>query len=411
MHNRQPRARSLFLATRFALLGCFFLARGAPAQDTVKVVEAKKTSADEMRALIAQLGNPSFSEREAADKRLASIGEPAWELLEAAILGAKDPEVRYRAGLLMQRIGKGMFSQTRRFEGHQGGNNPFVTRVVVTRDGRRAVSVGSDALRSWDLATGKQLATFDERKGAYCWGLALSADGTRVIAGCHGQQAHVFDVATGKKVRSLLGHTAPVWGVALSPDGKQALTGGGDTTVRVWDVDSGQQLRAFQGGVEEVRCLDRFGTRVVTGHFSGNDQPGTVRLWDFESGKEIRAMHGHKESVTSVAFSPDGKTLVSASWDTTVRLWDVAGGKELWCLEGHSNRVEYAGFTPDGKRVVSCGNAANPSLRLWDVATGRQLFETDTVKGGFFCVAALPDGRHCVSAGGDGVIRLWQWKR
>ena len=154
------------------------------------------------------------------------------------------------------------------------------------------------------------------------------------------------------------------------------------------------------------------GKLVATGHFAGNKDPGIIRLWNFETGKEVRGKRrGHREPVTSVAFAPDGKTLVSASWDRTVRVWDVATGKELKCFLGHSDVVECAAFSADGKRVISSGNIFTPSLRVWDVATGKQLFETDPVRDGFFGVAALPDGRQCVTAGRDGVVRLWQWKR
>ncbi len=112
-----------------------------------------------------------------------------------------------------------------------------------------------------------------------------------------------------------------------------------------------------------------------------------------------------------MAFSPDGKTLASTSFDSTIRLWDVVTGKEIKRFEGHTARVEYVAFTPDGKRIVSCGNMQDPTLKLWDVASGQQLLEAERVKEGYHCVTVLPDGRHCVTAGRDGMIRLWEWKK
>jgi WD40 repeat protein len=130
-----------------------------------------------------------------------------------------------------------------------------------------------------------------------------------------------------------------------------------------------------------------------------------------ELGKEIRAMAGHKKEITNVAFSPDGKMLLTSSFDTTVRLWDVADGREIKRFTGHTHRVECAVFTGDGKRVVSCGNQENPTLRLWDVASGQQLLQGAEVVDGFLGVAVLPDHCHCVTAGRDDMVRLWRWER
>ncbi len=380
-----------------------------------KDADGKKEPADEksIRALIAQLGDNSFDKREDADKQLAAIGEPALSLLEKTSRDNSDAEVRYRAGQLILTINKGMFTQIRQFGVHEGKSLPKASRVVVTLDGRRAISIGGDALLCWDVADGKRSVTFDPRSGQMCWAFAMSADGTRIIAGCHGKTVYVFDVATGKKVKTMTGHTAAVWGVALTADGKQAITGGGDKTIKVWDVASGKELRAFEGVVEELRCLalSPDGKIVAAGHFGGTGEPATLRLWDFASGKEIRALKGHQKEISWVAFSPDGKTLASTSFDTTVRLWDVATGKELKVLEGHTNWVECAAFTPDGKRLISCGNNQSPTLKIWDVASGKLILESEPVPGGFHGVAMLPDGRHCVTVGRDGSVRLWQWKR
>jgi WD40 repeat protein len=378
--------------------------------------QEKKEAADEktIRALIQQLGDDSFEVREAADKRLAAMGEPALGLLEKAAAESKDAEVRTRAEQIMRVIASTLFTQVRQFEPHKNTTNqPWVTRLVIAPDGREAISVSADAVRCWDLVEGKSSHVFGERKGAYCWAMAISADGKKLITGCGGTQAHVFDLNIHKRVHQFLNHTGPVWGVALTADGKQAITGADDKSILVWDTATGKVLRSFEGVQDEIRCMaiSPDGKTVACGHFSGVDKPGIVRFWDFETGKEIRSCAGHKLEIACVAFSPDGKSLVSTSFDKTLRLWDVATGKEMKVFQGHKARAEYAAFTRDGKRIVSCGNPNDPKLRLWDVASGKQLLETEDVRGGFFCVAALPDNRQCVSAGGDGTVRVWKWAR
>jgi WD40 repeat protein len=384
-----------------------FLASAKSSQD-------KKDSSDEktIRDLIAQLGDDSFDKREEADKKLAAIGEPALELLRQAAKANSDAEVRQRAEGLMRTIAKSFFQETRRFDGHARKALPWVSRVVLTPDGGQMISSGFDyTLRCWDIASGKPVFVIEMKSNS--WGLAISADGKRLIAGGEAKVVGVFDAKTGKEIQKLEGHTAAVWGAALTADGKQAVTGAWDQSLRHWDVETGKEIRAFEGVRDNVRCLalSPDGKLVAAGHSSKEGAPGILRIWDLQSGKEVRAGEGHTLVISSVAFSPNGKTILTSSFDRSLRLWDVVTGKELKKIMGHISRIEFAAFTPDGKRIVSCGHEEDPVIRIWDVATGQQLLQSEDIPGGFLGLAVLPDGRQCVTAGRDGVVRLWRWTR
>jgi WD40 repeat protein len=123
----------------------------------------------------------------------------------------------------------------------------------------------------------------------------------------------------------------------------------------------------------------------------------TARLWDATSGREIRRFQGQTDSVLAVAFSPDGRQVLTESADKTARLWEVATGKERRSFKGGS----LLAFSPYGKRILT-GNLVGP-MRLCEMITGKEI---RTFDGG--CPAAFsPDGQNLVTASAGGLARLW----
>ena len=140
---------------------------------------------------------------------------------------------------------------------------------------------------------------------------------------------------------------------------------------------------------------------------SGSDDK-TVRLWDVASHRQVGPpLTGHTDAVASVAFSPDGKTLASGSGDKSVRLWDVASHRQVGApLTGHTDAVSSVAFSPDGKTLAS--GSDDKTVRLWDVASHRQVGSpltghTDAVSS----VAFSPDGKTLASGSVDNTVRLW----
>ncbi|RYP66889.1 hypothetical protein DL771_007546 [Monosporascus sp. 5C6A] len=131
----------------------------------------------------------------------------------------------------------------------------------------------------------------------------------------------------------------------------------------------------------------------------------TVQLWDAASGAHRQTLEGHGDEVNAVAFSPDGKTLASASDDKTVRLWDAASGAHRQTLEGHGSLVRAVAFSPDGRSLASASN--DKTVRLWDAASGahRQTLEGHGIY--VYAVVFSPDGRTLASASADKTVRLW----
>jgi WD40 repeat protein len=187
--------------------------------------------------------------------------------------------------------------------------------------------------------------------------------------------------------------------------------------LRLWDVDSGDELLAFEGPPEAVLCMAIApdGRRAVTaggGRYTGPDRTlrlgsdYSVRLWDLKGGTELRRFPGHRGFVWGVAFTPDGRQVLSAGVDGAVRVWDAESGDELAPFRGHEGAsVTAVAVSPDGRFALSGGT--DQPLRLWDIATRTELHRFRGHTGLVRCLAFSPDGSQFLSGGQDATVRLW----
>ncbi|UCF90381.1 MAG: PD40 domain-containing protein, partial [Desulfobacterales bacterium] len=132
----------------------------------------------------------------------------------------------------------------------------------------------------------------------------------------------------------------------------------------------------------------------------------TIRLFDVESGRELAVLRGHGRHVESMAFSPDGAILASGSEDETIRLWEVGSGNARSVLVNHGGEVRSVAFSPDGKTLAS--GSSDSTIRLWQIESGKELAVLSGHTGGISSVAFNPDGKILTSGSWDTTVRLWE---
>lgn len=167
---------------------------------------------------------------------------------------------------------------------------------------------------------------------------------------------------------TLAGYSEPVLAAAFSPDGAQMVTASRDRLLKVRLTppvlrECARRLCVFVCVVSGMRLLVRCGVAYCA--------LTLLQVWDAKSGNELATLQGHTNWVVDCKYAPDGRTIVSASWDGTLRLWDSETGACVHTLSGHEKRVNACSFSHDGQRVLSA--SWDCSLVIWDPAKGAEV--------------------------------------
>jgi len=176
------------------------------------------------------------------------------------------------------------------------------------------------------------------------------------------------------------GHNASVKAVTFTKDGKYLLTGSRDKTIKLWEIATGRELRSFYGHESTINDL---ALSPDGKQFLSSSADKSAKLWDIESGKIIKSFEGHEELLTSVSFHPSGKTILTAGYDNQAILWDVASGEQLNTFKVNPDKGLGYGvnttFSSDGKYIV-IGND-NRTANIYDYQSGELVKEIKPAEG------------------------------
>lgn len=280
----------------------------------------------------------------------------------------------------------------------QRGDTVRIVSIEFSPDGRLVTTGGFDhGVKLWNPATGELIATAGADSNAVT--AVFAPDGHSLA--CVTDDGHLlrWDLQTENAIWSVKAHDAPMCPPVFSSDGELVATAAWDAVVKVWRADTGGLVRSIDCGTQipQAIAISPNGRQLAVA-------ARAIRVWDLATGDEESMRLGHVGPASTVAYTPDGRTIVSSGKDGAIKFWDARPFQEPKWLQGHTDFVRALAIFPDGRRVVSTGR--DGTIRIWDALTGEQ---TDQMEGHGFVdqeLALSCDGRLLASGGLDGCIRI-----
>ena len=280
--------------------------------------------------------------------------------------------------------------------------------VAFSPDGKTLAVGGYKEVHLVDPVTGKVLKSLNGAAGLVR-SIAFSPDGKWLAAGgglCQRSgEVQIWDVQADKLLRTLRGHRDCIYSVAFSPDGKLLASGSYDRLIKLWDPATGKELRTLKDHIDAVFAVafSPDGKWLASG-----SQDDSVKIWNVATGERLYTLSDAVDGLTCIAFSPSGKQIAAAGYDKLIYIWNLTptGGTLAQSLIADEDSILQIAWSPDGKEVVT--SSADGSIRIRDAVTLNPIgiipHQSDWVD----AMSLSPDGKWLAAGRFDGTLSIYR---
>jgi WD40 repeat protein len=283
-----------------------------------------------------------------------------------------------------------------------------VASLKFSPDGKLLAVGGYRDIRIIEAASGHELASLSGHTD-YVRSIAFSPDGKRIAAAGGAPQLFgeikIWDVPSHQLLKTMRGHKDCIYSIAWSPDGRLIASASYDRMVKLWDPETGRELRNLQDHIDAVFAVafSPDGKRLASA-----SQDRTVKIWDVASGKRICTFSDASDGLTSVAFSPSGNEIAAAGYDKTIYIWQLSGddGHLSQSLIADQDSLVALVWSPDGKTIVTASTDGSIRFRNTKLdLMGLIDRQPDWVE----ALAVSPDGKWLAAGRYNGSLSLYDF--
>lgn len=332
-------------------------------------------------------------------------------------------------------------------------DEPVINSVAYSPDGKYIVSCSNNGdIQFWNAKTGEENTTWNGYDAEFAM---FSPDGKHILIGteegdieieCFSEWYHptkksievVSFIPEGETYRvcniTLEGHSKSVECAAFSPDGVYVISGHGDGTIKVWSLNTGKCIQTLGWGLDNVSSVayspdgkyfvgagskgieEEFITEKGDTGLRWTSGIGDIKIFDAKTYDCVKTLKANDSGwQVLLAYSPDGKYIISSTEGKTIQMWDVEKGECVKTLEASAGSVSCLAYSPDGKYIVSGSNQPHSktpdnNVRIWNAETGKCIKTLEGHTKGVRSVAFSPDGKYVVSGSNDNTIKIWEIK-